>query len=636
MVTGWPRERKCGPLRQEIGSGGTGLSDEGAEAWLITPDQYLRDNPPAYNGMSRTSRYVRVRDGTRIAVDVHLPAVAPEGSAFPTIAMFTPYYRRFALRPGHKPDVEPSPNIAQFRDGFVPHGYALVAVDVRGCGASFGSRDGFRSPKERLDSKDIADWIVAQPWCDGNIGSTGISYVGAAADFLASTGHPAVKAVIPTFAVWDTWSNHLYPGGVLLEMVPRAYGELAEALDRDLRDRVRQYAYFSDPDLAGPAPVDEDPDGELLREALAEHAESYDMMAFTRQLECRDSGLAEDPEYTSAAISPYHYAERANDDRTAYYSVSGWMDGGGYTNGAIQRHTWLRNPVKRLLLGPWDHGARGNVSPWRKDPLPQFKLVAEYLRFFDEHLKGRDTGLAAEKPVHYFTMAEEAWKAADTWPVPDARPTDFYLSDGGELRREAPTDDGADSYRADAGCGTGRNTRYERLIINLVETYYVDWHGRDERMLRYTTDPLVVDTEVTGHPVVNLHLSSSEPDCALFVYLSDLDVQGTCCYVTEGVFRARHRKIGEPPTAIPATGPAHSFAAGDAKPLVPGAVTEIAFDLLPTSYLFRAGHRIRIAIAAADCDHFVRIPEGPAPELRFYRSAGRASLLRLPVVSGAA
>jgi predicted acyl esterase len=54
---------------------------------------------------------------------------------------------------------------------------------------------------------------VSEPWSDGRIGATGISYLGAAADFLASTGHPAVKAIAPLFSVWDTYGDHYYPGG---------------------------------------------------------------------------------------------------------------------------------------------------------------------------------------------------------------------------------------------------------------------------------------------------------------------------------------------------------------------------------------------------------------------------------------
>ena len=72
----------------------------------------------------------------------------------------------------------------------MPRGYAVVVVDVRGTGASFGTRDCFRSPKERDDFHEIADWIVAQPWSDGVIGSTGISYLGAAS---CSSPRPAIR-----------------------------------------------------------------------------------------------------------------------------------------------------------------------------------------------------------------------------------------------------------------------------------------------------------------------------------------------------------------------------------------------------------------------------------------------------------
>jgi putative CocE/NonD family hydrolase len=77
----------------------------------------------------------------------------------------TPYYRRFAMAPGSEGDASRMPESSC--DMLVPRGYALVVVDVRGTGASFGTRDSFRSPKERDDAREIADWIVAQPWSDG-------------------------------------------------------------------------------------------------------------------------------------------------------------------------------------------------------------------------------------------------------------------------------------------------------------------------------------------------------------------------------------------------------------------------------------------------------------------------------------
>src|SRR5437660_2641848 len=92
------------------------------------------------------------------------------------------------------------------------------------------------------------------------------------------------------------------------------------------------------------------------------------------------------------------------------------MDGAGYQNGAIARFLTLPNPNKQLLLGPWDHGARINVSPWRAAETPQFSLDGELLRFFDEYLQGSDTGLSREAAVHYFSLHAERWREAAQWP----------------------------------------------------------------------------------------------------------------------------------------------------------------------------------------------------------------------------
>ncbi|MBT5296787.1 MAG: CocE/NonD family hydrolase [Rhodospirillaceae bacterium] len=603
--------------------------------WVVSPPAYLKERPAEYDGERIISRYVTVRDGTKLAVDIHLPGTDTSDGSYPAILILTPYYRRFALRAGCRNDIDDAPTIAFYRDMFVPRGYALVVVDVRGSGASFGCRDGFRSPAERLDHYDVADWVAGQDWCDGNIGATGISYPGAASDFLASTNHPAVKAVAPLFAVWDTWMNHLYPGGVLLTCVTKNYGQLAVSLDQDRRDLIPAYAYFKDEDLTGPAPVDDDTDGSQLAGALHQHRANFDMQDFAQQMRFRDAGLSDDPDYTGAKISPYHYASRDADASTAYFSVSGWMDGGGYSTGTIQRHRWLKNPDNHLMLGPWDHGARGHVSPWRASNEAQQPYVgAAVLRFFDKHLMARKTAIENEKAVHYYTMGAETWKSVDSWP-PAADELSLYAAPDHNLSDGAPNDDNAsDVYQADFACGTGEHTRYDRLYIQNVETYYDDWDGREDLMLSYTGAPLDSDTEVTGHPWAELHFASSEKDCTFFVYVSDITPEGKSLYVTEGVFRALHRKPGPNPTDIPATGPTHTFNKADAELLVPGEPAQAAFELLPTSYLFRAGHRIRVSIAMADTDHFTRIPDGRPPEVTLFRQADRASRVMLPIVRG--
>jgi uncharacterized protein len=601
-------------------------------SWKVPPQDYAARRPAEY-GLSRqpASCYVEMRDGVRLAVDVYLPTErddTPVAGHRPAIAIFTPYYRRFSLAAGSPASSEPSIAAGRYRDYFVPRGYALVVVDVRGTGASFGVREGFRSPKERDDYREIIDWIVRQDWSNGAVGATGLSYVGAAADFVASTGHPAVKAIAPLFSVWDTYADHYYPGGMLLNRLAETYDELMIALDHGRGETLGKFAYYKDPHLRGPAPVDEDRDGTTLRAALAGHLNNFHMPDFIREFAFKEEPLPYDPDFSSASFSPYAYCRGIRPD-VAVYSVSGWMDGAGYTNGAIARFLTVPNPKRHLLIGPWDHGARANVSPFREQADNAFPLLAELLRFFDHYLSGTETGLENEAPAHYFTMGEERWHATTRWP-PHDRATELFLAGRGQLSA-SPNDEGADKYKVDFALASGPNTRYGRLAAFDVRDYYTDWHGRDARMLCYTSVPFAADHELSGHPVATLHLSASEADAALHVYLEDIAPDGTCRYITEGMLRALHRKERPAPPHHKVIGPYHSCARADASPLVPGEVATLRISLLPTSWRVRSGHRLRLAISGADSDNFAQVPHGRPPVLAIRRGGAHASSISLPL-----
>ena len=94
--------------------------------WEVSPLSYLDKRPPEYPDSRLFSQYVTVRDGTRLAVDIHLPGSEKNSTAFPAILILTPYYRRFARQPGSPNDIDDCPTIAFYRDMFVPRGYALV------------------------------------------------------------------------------------------------------------------------------------------------------------------------------------------------------------------------------------------------------------------------------------------------------------------------------------------------------------------------------------------------------------------------------------------------------------------------------------------------------------------------------
>ena len=129
-------------------------------------------------------------------------------------------------------------------------------------------------------------------------------------------------------------------------------------------------------------------------------------------------------------------------------------------------------------------------------------------------------------------------------------------------------------------------------------------------MLRYDSGPLARDVEISGHPVVTLWVESSEGDAAVFVYLSEVEADGRVRYVTEGVLRALHRREAPAPRFERRTWPYRTFKRADAAPMPPDRAEPLRFGLLPTSWLFKTGSRIRLAIAGADADHYVQTPHG--------------------------
>ncbi|MGR3378924.1 CocE/NonD family hydrolase [Salipiger abyssi] len=553
------------------------------------------------------SSYVTMRDGCRIAVDVWLPNGAPEGARFPALLLFTPYFRRFKLRPGS--DAVASPNTGKFSDYFVPRGYAVVVIDVRGSGASFGTRDGFRSPAERLDSAEIADWVIAQRWSNGVLGATGISYLGAASDFLASTGHPAVKAIAPLFSVWDTYADNYFPGGMQCTSLTQIYDNLMKGLDLDQRSYLKDYKYYAHPDYQGPKPVDADQDGSLLAAAVAEHQGNFRQTDFMADFGYREEGLPYDPGYSSASISPYSYAEGVRED-VAILSVSGWMDGAGYANGAIARFLTLDKNPRHLVLGPWDHGARIDVSPWRAAEEPGFSVLGCVLRFFDTYLMDAETGMQDEPPVAYYALHEEAWSDAESWP-PAPGALSLYPGASGGLGRAVS--EGSAQYQSLPDTRTGFETRYERIAGMDSRNYYCDWQGRTRAMLSWDSAPLEHDIRIAGHALLDLAASFDAPDAALFIYLTEVEADGTERYITEGVLRAIFRDEAPAPDTIRINWPFRTFRRDSVTPLPQGETQHIRIPFLPTAWTVSKGSRLRLSLAGADADHFKKVPHGRMP-----------------------
>jgi putative CocE/NonD family hydrolase len=573
----------------------------------------------ATEGVARSSFYLTMRDGVRIAVDLNLPSGLKPGDRIPALVRQTRYYRSFDL--GWRLRFL-TRNWPSQRKLFLAHGYAWVDVDVRGTGASFGRWVYPWSPDEVRDGAEVVDWIVRQPWSNGTVGAIGSSYDGGSAEFLLLNRHPAVKAVAPEFAFFDAYSDLAFPGGIWLQSFTTAWQKLDRALDIDyaqsftpLMPRTVRASYH------GVRRVDTDVGGALLRQAVQEHEHNLDVAAMAQAITYRDDAPWP-PGESLDALSPFSHAAEISASGSAVYFVEGWLDA-GLPQAAFNAFQTLKNAVN-VIIGPWGHGSfLGGALPGHSrnsavDP------GAQLLRFFDFYLKNAGQPLSTG-PITYFTMVANRWSSADHWPPPGVQPMTFYLDRDRRLSTQQPNTLGAsDGYQVDLTATTGFTSRWDLGS----EVAYPDRRRADERLLCYTSPPLERDLEVTGSPEVNLSLRSTADDGEFFVYLEDVDLKGRVWYVTEGELRALHRAVSAAPP-YPQAAPYHSFKRSDGAPLKAGEISTLGFALIPTSYLFRRGHAIRLALAGADREHFAALP-GPPPSWIIYRDAPHHSSLELP------
>jgi putative CocE/NonD family hydrolase len=561
------------------------------------PQRYPGYVEPKYKEFDQRSLYVTMRDGVKIAIDVVLPKNLPAGEKVPAIMNMTRYWRS---NQGEKPAT-----------WFPGHGFAQVLVDARGTGASYGIWTAPFAPDEIKDYGEVVNWIVKQPWSNGKVGAIGNSYDGNTAFWLAVTMNPAVKAVIPRHFEFDEFNETPYPGGILTDWMIKKWSDGNRQLDTN----------------AGVRLVDEDTDQQLYREASKHRAENLDVYAGALKTAFRDDrglGISLDE------ISLHSYRSQIEKSQVAINSWGGWFDAS--TADAVIKSFMSLNNYQRAVVGPWNHGGGQNASPYQTPDSPRIMQAYEWLRFFDHYLKGIDTGLDSEKLLYYYTVGEEQWKVTSTWPVAGTKMTRWYLDEGNLLSSTAPRGvSGEDKYAVNFEATTGEKNRWHTQVGGQV--VYPDRVEEDKKLLTYTSAPLNADTEITGHAVIDLFVSSTHNDGAFFVYLEDIDESGKVTYLTEGALRALHRKISneQPPYKIFV--PCHSFKQKDAMPLVPGQMAELKFGLQPTSVLIRKGHRLRIAIAGHDKNTFARIPAEGSPVIAVSRNKRNASWIDLPVVA---
>ncbi|WP_246448423.1 CocE/NonD family hydrolase [Novosphingobium flavum] len=591
-----------------------GLVPAMAQEQVSRPGVYSGYSPVLYDGYKLTSQYVAMRDGTRIALDIYRPTLngVVVETPLPVVWMNSPYARRKGNEGGNTPVQEP-PAI-----GLVRYGYVIAVADMRGNYASFGkavqSNRTEWSPDAYWDAYDMTEWLARQPWSIGKVGMAGCSALGHA-QWQAAVSHPPhLVTVFPQSA-----PSEYYDWGGIAPTAPdpdRPYpGNLLKAEDRAV-------------------PVDEDTDGKLLAAAREEHRYGTDW----GWVPYRDSVAPDVAKHLGVknfrpgldVNTLEHFAELNRNPIPAYQSLN-WGEDQRVKLGVMVKMHNFTGPMK-TIMAPGDHcNWSTDARPNAKNP---FNATVEQHRWFDYWLKGINNGIMDQPPITLYTYNRpqgHEWTSAWQWPLPTARAVPHYLGAGaagtprggvnsGSLSLAVPTRAGAkDVYTTD---------------------YSIDAATRDAKGLVYTTAPLVADTALIGHPVVNLWITSTAKDADIAAYLADVGPDGKVTPLPgtdDGRLRASHRALNTPPYNNLGL-PYHRSFAADVKPLVPGQPTRLEFDMAPISWVFRAGHSIRLTVAASVEDRHRPgksfTPEiTPTPVLQVLRDPAHPSSIVLPVNS---
>ncbi|TFG01914.1 MAG: CocE/NonD family hydrolase [Promethearchaeota archaeon] len=575
-----------------------------------------------FRGLAKSSYYLAMRDGIKIAIEVILPENLSQDHELPTVLLQTRYWRDYEFRipfkwfmnhytNGFKKDL--------FKTG-IKRGFAFVCVDVRGTGASFGTRPWPWSAPEVKDGKEIIDWIIKQPWSDGNVVTMGVSYLGTAAEYVATLNHPNVKGVLPISSQWDNYLEISCPGGIYNHYFMTDWGELDKGLDQN---KSKSFLTLHPPlyYLAkGVKPVESDKDKKLLKEAIKEHEKNIYVHETDIDTNYRDS---------VDAVSVFTKKRKIQKSNVPFYVWGGWLDA-AVSNHIIKRFMTYKNPM-RAIIGDWDHEIIRKTNPYfyKKYELPNDQKTHQNARldFFEMCIDDE----FSEKALYYYTMGEERWKRTEIWPPTGHELQRWYFSDHDQLSQIKPQIEvGQNSYQVDFEVTTGTGNRWHVHYDQKLKM--PDRVKMDKRLLTYTSPPLKEDMEITGHPIIKLYMASTHEDGAIFTYLEDVDENGKVTYITEGELRLIHRKISEDKPPYEITVPYHSFREKDSQPVVPDELMEITYGFLPTSVLIRKGHKIRVAIAGADKDTFNRYPTEGTPTYTIERNKNHPSYIDIPII----
>lgn len=472
-------------------------------------------------------------DGVRLSARVWLPKDA-EDDPVPAVLEHLPYRKRDGTTAR---DEISHPWMAA-------RGYAMVRVDMRGNGDSYGLMEDEYTAQELDDAVQVINWLSAQPWCNGNVGMQGISWGGFNSLQVAELAPDPLKAIITICSTVDRYADDIhYKGGCLL--------------NENLAWSSTMWAYSSRP----PDPVLR----EDWREIWLERLENQPFLISNWLRHQRRDAFWE-----HGSVCENYGALKAK-----VLAIGGWAD--GYKNAVPALVDNLEGA--KGITGPWVH-----LYPHIAVPEPRIGFLQEAKRWWDRWLKGLPTGVEDDPALRLYLMEghppsrhneprDGLWIADE---AVDHELQSFPLGPNGALGQGGEMEAVVASPQH---CGLAGSEYY---AIGRGPELSGDQREDDAYSAVWTSAPLEAACDVVGRPRVALRLSAETQHGQIAVRLNHVDQNGARTRISYGVLNLAHRDSHAAP-----------------EPMVPGETYDIEVELDHIAYRVPEGHRLAVSVSTA-------------------------------------
>jgi putative CocE/NonD family hydrolase len=492
--------------------------------------------------------------GKAIQVGVLRPNM-PEGQTVPVLLVASPYFQDLDAVPfntSHRSN--PTQIVTFLVENYLPHGYAVALLPVRGTGGSGGCYEWW-SAAERNDIKQALDWLSTQSWSNGNIAMIGLSQSGAATWMAAGLGHPALKTIVPISSETDFYTWWVRNGTSAILAGPGATAAF--------------YLFY------GMSPYSRDPFVGRTSENVADSANCPGAaQALAASI---TSSLTGQPDPLNVISTRDLRPAVESNYKGSVLLVHGFNDRLAYPHLTLPWALDLeaKGITVKAILGQWRHrvpddGANNTATDPFYNPTLRYDWAEVLHHWLDYHLKGATT--VDLGPKVQVADTRNQWRSESSWPPKDANASAFHLAPNNQLTHATTT------------------TRANVLLAPDPWRSFTNFDRAPTppppactQCVSFTTTAFTNETRIAGLPTVHLTVTPLGPGGHVTAYLH-LVTGNTQTFVSAATMDLRYAAGGSTPALVTPNAPLKALMQLEPIDLVVPAQSQLRLEVFQGGY----------------------------------------------------